>query len=141
MDTKSLQKKAQKLLKQNKKTVATLVHFIPAPPLVYLIFDYAIPRILKRKDLKKFKNTKADYQFAFSKMPGVVKWTLEIDHGKARIYRGELDIPSLVINSSARDFIDVATGYLGEAKAVIGGRIGVNGGPASQMKTVMGLFM
>jgi putative sterol carrier protein len=73
-------------------------------------------------------------------MPGKRSWVIDIDDGEVRVYRGEKDIPHMVINASARDFIDLTTGYLTEAKAMMSGRLAVNGGPATKLKTIMELF-
>ncbi len=140
MNVKELQKKGQKFFKKNKKTVAKVMHFVPAPPLIHLIFDVAFPKMVGKKEYKKFKGTKTDFQFIFSEMPGEKSWVLDIDDGKVRVYRGEKDFPHMVVNSSARDFIDLATGYLPEAKAMMSGKLAVNGGPVMKMKIIMGLF-
>ena len=140
MNVKELQKKGQQFFKKNKKTVAKVMHFVPAPPLIHLIFDVAFPKMVQKKEYKKFKGTKTDFQFTFSEMPGKKSWVLDIDDGKVRVYRGEKDFPHMVVNSSARDFIDLTTGYLPEAKAMMSGRLAVNGGPAMKMKIIMGLF-
>lgn len=140
MDVKKMQKQGEAFFKKNKKTIAHVLHFMPAPPLIHLVFDMAFPRMVQKREYKKFKGKKMDFQFSFTKMPGKKSWVIDIDDGKVRVYRGEKDFPEMVINASARDFIDLATGYLPEAKAMMSGRLAVNGGPATKMKVVMGLF-
>jgi putative sterol carrier protein len=140
MNPKDLQKKSQTFFKKNRKTVARIMHYIPAPPLIHLIFDVTFPRMVAKRNYKKFKGVHTDFQFTFSEMPGRKSWVLEIDDGKVRVTRGEADYPHMVINSSARDFIDLTSGYLPETTAMMSGRLAVNGGPASKLKMVMGLF-
>lgn len=140
MNSRDLQKKGQAFFKKNRKTVARVVHHIPAPPLIHLIFDVAFPRVVSRREYKKFKGVRTDFQFTFSEMPGRKSWVLEIDDGKVRVTRGEKDFPHMVINASARDFIDLTSGYLSETTAMMSGRLAVNGGPATKLKMVMGLF-
>ena len=140
MNLKDLQKKGKEFYKKNKMAIATGIHYIPAPPLIHLIFDVAFPRIVKNKEYKKFKGQKMDFQFCFTEMPGKKTWVMDIDDGKVQVYRGEKDMPEMVINSSARDFIDLTTGYLSETKAMMSGRLAINGGPATKMKIFMGLF-
>ena len=140
MSIKSLQKKAQNFYKKNKKAVATFIHYIPAPSIIHLIFDVAFPLMVRGKEYKKFRGRKTDFQFTFTEMPGTKSWVIDIDDGRVNVFRGEKNIPHMVVNSSGRDFIDLATGYLPEAKAMMSGRLAVNGGPATQMKVIMGLF-
>ena len=140
MNIKELQKKSQQFYKRNKKAFATAIHFIPAPPLIHLIFDAAFPLMVRNKTFKKYKGMTTDFQFTFSEMPGKRSWVIDIDDGKVRVYRGEKDMPHMVINASARDFIDLTTGYLPEARAMMSGRLAVNGGPATKLKTIMDLF-
>jgi len=96
--------------------------------------------MVKNKEYKKCKGQKMDSQFCFSDMPGKKSWVMDIDDGTVRVYRGEKDMPEMVINASARDFIDLTTGYLSETTAMMSGRLAINGGPASKMKVFMGLF-
>ena len=124
-----------------------LPHQLPAQPLHShrvgcdeCAFDGAFPRMVRQKHFKKFEGMKTDFQFTFSEMPGKKSWVIDIDDGKVRVYRGEKDLPHMVINASARDFIDLTYGYLPEAKAMMSGRLAVNGGPATKLKTVMDLF-
>jgi putative sterol carrier protein len=140
MNVQDLQKKGQQFYKRNKKAIGTVIHFVPAPPLIHLIFDGAFPRMVRKRHFKKFQGMKTDFQFTFSEMPGKKSWVIDIDDGKVRVYRGEKDLPHMVINASARDFIDLTSGYLPEAKAMMSGRLAVNGGPATKLKTVMELF-
>ncbi len=140
MNLKDMQKKGNKFYKENKKTFAKGIHFIPAPFLIHLIFDVAFPRMVQNKEYKKFKGQKMDFQFSFTEMPGKKTWVMDIDDGKVKVYRGEKDMPEMVINASARDFIDLTTGYLPETKAMMSGRLAINGGPATKMKVFMGLF-
>jgi len=140
MNMKEMQKRAQQLYKRNKKTIAKTIHFVPAPPLIHLIFDVTLPRMVKNRKYKKYKGITTDFQFTFSDMPGKKSWVMDIDDGMVRIYRGEKDMPHMVINASARDFIDLTTGYLPETKAMMSGRLAINGGPATKMKMFMGLF-
>jgi hypothetical protein len=135
-----IRRQIQHLVKQHRKKVGEWIHLVPAPPLIYFVFDIALPLMLRRKDPRKWKGVRTDFQFTFSDMPGRKSWVLEIDDGRVRMYRGEKDMPHLVINSSARDFIDLMTGYLPEAKAMMSGRLAINGGPATKLKTVMALF-
>ncbi len=140
MNPKDLQKRSQAFFKKNRKTVARIMHYIPAPPMIHFVFDVSFPRMVSRKTYKKFKGVHTDFQFTFSEMPGRKSWVLEIDDGKVRVIRGEADNPHMVINASARDFIDLTSGYLSETTAMMSGRLAVNGGPASKLKMVMGLF-
>jgi putative sterol carrier protein len=140
MKTRDLQKKSQEFLKRNRKTVARVVHMLPAPPMIYLMFDVTLPRMVNKKEHKKFKGTKTDFQFTFTDMPGRRSWVVDIDDGKVRVYRGEKDHPHMVINATARDFVDLTTGYLPETTAMLSGRLAVNGGPVTKMKMVMSLF-
>ena len=140
MNIKELQKRSQQFYKKNKKAIATAVHFMPAPPLIHLIFDAAFPLMVRNKTFKKYQGMTTDFQFTFSEMPGKRSWVIDIDDGKVRVYRGEKDMPHMVINASARDFIDLTTGYLPEARAMLSGRLAVNGGPATKLKTIMDLF-
>jgi len=140
MNAKDLQKKGQQFFKKNKKSVARIIHFLPAPPLIHLMFDVTLPRMVRNREYKKFKGTRTDFQFTFTEMPGRKSWVLDIDDGRVRVYRGEKDFPHMVINSSARDFVDLTTGYLPETKAMMSGRLAVNGGPATKLKVVMDLF-
>jgi putative sterol carrier protein len=140
MSAKDMQKKGQQFFKKNKKKIARVIHFLPAPPLIHFMFDVALPRMVQKKDHKKFHGVKTDFQFTFTEMPGRKSWVLDIDDGKVRVYRGEKDFPHMVINASARDFVDLTTGYLSEATAMTSGRLAVNGGPATKLKMVMGLF-
>ncbi len=135
-----LQQRVQHVLQKNKASIAKIVHIMPAPPLIYLMFDIVLPSVLRRKDLRKWKGTTFDVQFTFSGMPGKKSWVLEIDDGEVKLWRGEKDMPRMIINASARDFVDLVTGYLPEAKAIMSGRLGINGGPATRLKTVMSLF-
>ena len=113
---------------------------LPAPPMIYLMFDMTLPRMVHKKEHKKFKGTKTDFQFTFTEMPGRRSWVVDIDDGKVRVYRGEKDHPHMVINATARDFVDLTTGYLPETTAMLSGRLAVNGGPVTKMKMVMSLF-
>jgi putative sterol carrier protein len=139
MNTKKLKKNAQKFMLQNRKSIAKVMHYIPAPPFIYFIFDVSLPKMLRKKFLKKFKNDKTNFQFVISDMPGVKSWVVEIDHGKARVFRGELDFPETILNTSARDFLDITTGYLKAPKALIAGRMTING-PVMKMKIFQSLF-
>ncbi len=133
-------KAVQKFIKKNEKALGVIVHYIPAPILVRIIFGVALPLMVKKKDHKKFKGKKIAYQFTFDRMPGRTSWVLEIIDGKARMYKGEKDFPNMILNASGRDFIDLATGYLPMMTAIQSGRVGINGGPAMQMKSIMSLF-
>ena len=140
MNRRDLQKKSEAFFKRNRKTMARVVHMLPAPPMIYLMFNVTLPRLVRKKEYKKFKGTKTDFQFTFTQMPGRRSWVVDIDDGKVLFYRGEKDHPEMVINASARDFVDMTTGYLPETKAMQSGRLAVNGGPVTKMKMVMGLF-
>jgi len=140
MNARDLRAQGKAFFKKNRKTVARVVHHVPAPPLIHLIFDVAFPRMVARRTYKKFKGVHTDFQFTFSDMPGRKSWVLEIDDGKVRVTRGEKAFPRMVINASARDFIDLTSGYLSETRAMMSGRLAVNGGPATKLKMVMGLF-
>jgi putative sterol carrier protein len=140
MNARDLQKKGQQFFKKNRKSIARVIHVLPAPPLIHVMFDVALPRLVQKKEYKKFKGTRTDFQFTFSQMPGKKSWVVDIEDGRVRVYRGEKDFPHMVINASARDFIDLSTGYLSETTAMMSGRLAVNGGPATKLKTVMGLF-
>lgn len=133
-------KALQKFLKKNEKAIGTMVHYIPAPILIRIIFGIAMPIMVKKKEHKKFKDKEIYYQFSFDKMPGRKSWVLEIKNGKARVYKGEKDFPDMILNATGRDFIDLATGYLPMMTAIQSGRVGINGGPAMQMKTILALF-
>ena len=133
-------KALQKFLKKNEKAIGSIVHYIPAPILVRIIFGIALPIMVKKKYHKKFKGKKIAYQFSFDRMPGRKSWVLEINDGKARIVSGEKDFPNMILNATGRDFIDLATGYLPMMTAIQSGRVGINGGPAMQMKSIMSLF-
>jgi putative sterol carrier protein len=87
-----------------------------------------------------YESIVTDFQFTFSEMPGKKSWVIDIDDGKVRVYRGEKDLPHMVIIASARDFIDLTSGYFPEAKAMMSGRLAVNGGPATKLKAGMDLF-
>ena len=97
--------------------------------------------MLRNKFLKKFKNEKTDFQFVFSGMPGTRSWVIEIDHGKARVFRGELDFPRTIVNASARDFIDTTTGYLNPEKALMAGKMTVNGPVMKMTLSVVTLIL
>jgi len=140
MDRKGLQKRGREFFEKNRKTIARAVHLVPAPPLIHLLFDVALPRMVQGRDYRKFRDTRESFQFTFTKMPGRKSWVIRIQGGRVEVRRGEEDLPQMVINCSARDFIDLASGYLPEAKAMMSGRLAVNGGPATKMKVVMGLF-
>jgi len=66
---------------------------------------------------------KTDFQFTFSEMPGKKSWVIDSDGGKVRVRRGKKDLPHMVIIASARDFIDVISGYLPGTKAMASGRL------------------
>ncbi len=136
----SLKNEIKNLQKINKKIVATLLHFVPAAPFVYMAFDVALPLMLKNKDLRKFKNEKTDFQFVFTGMPGTKKWFIEIDHGKARCKRGEIDFPHTIVNATARAFLDTSTGYLNAEKALMSGQMTVSG-PVMKMKQFQSILM
>ena len=124
MNPKDMQKKGQQFFKKNRKTIAKVMHHVPAPPLIHLFFDVTLPRMVQKKEYQNFKGQKTNLQFTFSEMPGRKSWVIDIDDGKVRIYRGEKDFPAMIINSSARDFIDLTTGYLSEATAMKEGSVG-----------------
>lgn len=140
MNAKALRASGERLAKRHRKTIARVVHLLPAPPLIYLLFDVLLPRRLRGRPHGKYRGTHADFQFTFSGMPGRKSWVVEIDDGAVRVVRGERDFPQMVINVSARDFVDLATGHLSETTAMMSGRLAVNGGPALKLKMVMGLF-
>jgi len=73
-------------------------------------------------------------------MPGKKSWIIDIDGGKVRVGRGDKDLPHVVINVSAPDFMDVTSGYLPETNAMRSGRLAVNGDPAAKVKAVMEFF-
>ena len=87
-----------------------------------------------------FKNKYWGQLLAHLREPVKILGVMDIDDGKVSVYRGEKDMPEMVINSSARDFIDLVTGYLSETKAMMSGRLAINGGPATKMKVFMSLF-
>jgi putative sterol carrier protein len=133
-------KAIQKFIKKNEKAMGIIVHYLPGWLLVRIIFGIAFPIMVGKKEYKKFKGKEIAFQFTFNGMPGKKSWVLEIKDGKARITSGIKDYPKMIINASARDFIDFATGYLSMMTAIQSGRIGINGGPAMQMKVIMDLF-
>ena len=140
MNRKDLTRIGREFYDRNRKAVARAVHYVPASPLIHLVFDVVFPRLVKRREYRKLRETRESFQFTFTGMPGRKSWVVRIHEGRVEVQRGEDDLPQMVINCSARDFIDLATGYLPEAKAMMSGRLAVNGGPATKMKVVMGLF-
>ena len=140
MDRKEWKAKGESLLRRNKQVVAAVMHFVPAPPLIHLVFDAVLPRMVRNREYRRLRGTRERFQFTFTKMPGRKSWVVDIDDGKVGVHRGEDSVPRMVVNVSARDFIDLATGYLPEAKAMMSGRLAVNGGPATKMKVIMALF-
>jgi len=140
MNAQGLGKRMARTYQRHRKAIGRIVHYVPAPPLIHLIFDVVFRRVVRNREYAKFKGEKTDFQFTFSKMPGDTSWVIDVDDGKVRVRRGEADFPHMVINASARDFIDLATGYLPEAQAMMSGRLAINGGPATKMKMIMALF-
>ncbi len=133
-------KAIQKFIKKNERALGVIVHYLPAWLLVRIIFGIAFPFMVGKKEYKKYKGKSLAYQFTFTGMPGRKSWVLRINDGKAKVTSGLEDYPKMIINSSARDFIDLATGYLSMMTGIQSGRIGINGGPAMQMKIIMDLL-
>ena len=134
-------KAIQKFIKKNEKALGAIVHYLlPAWLLVRVIFGLAFPIMVGKKEYKKYKGKSMAYQFTFTGMPGKKSWVLRINDGKAKVTSGIDDYPKMIINASAQDFIDFATGYLSMMTAIQSGRIGINGGPAMQMKVIMDLL-
>ena len=140
MNAKVLQARAKQLAERHRKTMARVLHLLPAPPVIHLLFDVLLPRMVQNRAYRKFAGTRTDFQFTFSGMPGRKSWVVDIDDGTVRVFRGEKDFPHMVINASARDFVDLATGHLSETTAMMSGRLALNGGPATKLKMVMDLF-
>jgi len=140
MHSQGIRESVARACRRHRKAIGRIVHHVPAPPLIHLVFDAVFPRMLHGREHAKFKGVKTDFQFTFSRMPGERSWVIDVDDGKVRVRPGEADFPHLVINASARDFIDLATGYLPEAQAMMSGRLAINGGPATKMKMIMALF-
>ncbi len=130
----------QKFLKKNQQAFRAIVHYLPSSVLIRLIFDIAFPMMVKKKEYKKYKGQHLAFQFTIDKIFGKKSWVLDINDGKARVSRGAKGFPKMIINSSGRDFIDLATGYLSMMTAIQSGRVGINGGPAMQMKIIMDLL-
>lgn len=133
-------KAIQKFIKKNEKAIGVIVHYLPAWLLVRIIFGIAFPSMVGKKEYKKYKGKSIAYQFTFTGMPGKKSWVLKINDGKAKVTGGIEDYPKMIINASAQDFIDLSTGYLPLNSAIQSGRIGINGGPAMQMKVIMDLL-
>jgi hypothetical protein len=69
MDRKEWKAKGESLLRRNKQVVAAVMHFVPAPPLIHLVFDAVLPRMVRNREYRRLRGTRERFQFTFTKMP------------------------------------------------------------------------